>query len=112
MSKILGSENQSRAWNAVGYEGAPSIQDVTMLDVYQWEEEVMLYQLEVKDRLGELLQMVDKNIDEKVAQIEAEKEELTREEESLEESKEVLHEILLSEGYPNGLYFDDESIAA
>ncbi len=111
MSKVLKDQNQRNAWNAIGYEGDPTL-PVTMLDVYEWEEEVMLSQQEVKDRLGELLNEVEENIDEKIALIEEQKEELTEEEELLEESKKKLHEILLEEGYPNGLYSDEDLEAA
>ena len=103
MSKILKKENQYNAWNAVGYEGEPTL-DITMMDVYEWEEEIMSQKLEIKERLSDLLQSIENGIEKMEESLKTEHEELLSENDWLETSKKMLHDILLDEGYPNGLY--------
>ena len=103
MSKILKKENQHNAWNAVGYEGKPTL-EITMMDVYEWEEEIMSQKLEIKEQLGDLLESIEDGIEKMEESIKAEYEELLSENEWLETSKKMLHKILLDEGYPKGLY--------
>ncbi len=95
MSKILRPENQRMAWNIAGYDGDPAL-EVTMLDVYEWEEEVMECLTEVRDSL----QAVFEN---------DEREELELELVELEGKKEKLYEVLEEEGYTHGLYYEDDN---
>ncbi len=99
MSKVLTEQNQVRVWNALGYEGEPA-SEITMLDVYEWEGEFLMMEAEIKDKLKDLQLAVEEN-----ALPSEEENELYETNDDLGKRRATLREILLAEGYPNGLYF-------